>query len=112
MWDWTVRSTRHAGVDVTIGFTLHRLFLDAGLPAPQMHLYAPIGSGPDWAGYDYLAKSFRAALHMAQTHGLATADEVAALDAETFASRLRAEVVGQRGMITMAPYVGAWVRTP
>jgi hypothetical protein len=37
---------------------------------------------------------------------------VAALDVETFATRLRDEAVGQRGMITMAPYVGAWARKP
>jgi SAM-dependent methyltransferase len=110
MWDWTVRSFGHAGVDLGLGLNLHRVFLDAGLPEPQMHLYAPIGAGPNWVGYDYLARGFRAALQMAQKHGLATADEVAALDVDTFATRLRDEVVGQRGMITMAPYVGAWAR--
>jgi 2-polyprenyl-3-methyl-5-hydroxy-6-metoxy-1,4-benzoquinol methylase len=110
--DWTVRAFGRAGVDLMIGLKLHRVFLDAGLPAPRMHLYAPIGAGPDWAGYDYLARTFRATLHTAQEHGLATAEEVAALDVDTFATRLRDEAVGQRGMITMAPYVGAWARKP
>jgi SAM-dependent methyltransferase len=112
MWDWTMRSFSHAGVDLMIGLKLHRVFLDAGLPEPQMHLYAPIGAGPNWAGYDYLARGLRAALQTAEQQGLATADEVAALDVDTFATRLRDEVVGQRGLITMAPYVGAWARKP
>jgi hypothetical protein len=59
-----------------------------------MHLYAPIGAGPNWTGYDYMAKGLRAALHMAEEQGLATADEVVALDVDTFAKRLRDEVVG------------------
>ena len=66
------------------------------------------GVGPNWAGYDYMARGFRAALQMAEDHGLATVDAVAALGVDTFATRLRDEVAGQRGMITMAPYMGAW----
>jgi len=109
-WDWVVRSFGHAGIDLGMGLKLHRVFLDAGLPEPQMHLYAPIGAGPNWTGYDYMARGFSAALQMAEEHGLATTDEVAAFDVATFATRLRDEVVGQRGMIMMAPYVGAWAR--
>jgi SAM-dependent methyltransferase len=112
IWDWTVRAFGRAGVDMAMGCTLHRVFRDAGLPAPRMHLYAPIGTGPDWAGYDYLARGLRAALRLAQAYGLATAEEITAIDVDTFASRLRDEVVAQHGTITMAPYVGAWARKP
>ncbi len=39
-------------VDLKIGLKLHLIFLDVGLPAPRKHIYATIGAGPDWAGYD------------------------------------------------------------
>ena len=112
MWDWPIRGFTQAGIDMAMGLKLHQVFLDAGLPAPQMHLVAPVGGGLDWAGYDFLAMAFRTALDLAQTHGLATVEEVAALEVETFANRLRDEVVRQNGVITFAPYVGAWARKP
>jgi hypothetical protein len=95
---------------MAMGLKLPRVFRDAGLPAPHMHLAAPVGGGRDWAGYDFLAMAFRTALELAQTHGLATVEDVAALEVETFAERLRDEVVRQNGVITFAPYVGAWTR--
>ena len=112
MWDWTIRGFMQAGIDMAMGLKLHQVFLDASLPAPHMYLVAPVGGGLDWAGYDFLAMAFRTALDLAQTHGLATVEEVAALDVETFANRLRDEVVRQNGVITFAPYVGAWTRKP
>jgi len=51
-------------------------------------------------------------LELAQRHGLATADKVAALEVETFAERLRDAVVRHNGVITFAPSVGAWARKP
>jgi ubiquinone/menaquinone biosynthesis C-methylase UbiE len=112
MWGWTHRGFTQAGIDMTMGFKLHRVFLEAGLPAPQMHLVAPVGGGFDWAGYDFLAMTFRTALDLAQTHGLATVDEVATINVETFAERLRDEVFRQNGVVTFVPYVGAWARKP
>jgi hypothetical protein len=112
MWDWTLRGFTQACIDMAMGLKLPCVFREAVLPAPQMHLSAPVGGGRDWPGYEVLAMNFRTALELAQRHGLATADEVAALEVETFAERLRDEVVRQNGVITFAPSVGAWARKP
>jgi cyclopropane fatty-acyl-phospholipid synthase-like methyltransferase len=109
-WNFIVRVFSQAGIDLAMGLKLHHVFVDAGLPAPQMHLSAPIGTGPEWAGYDFAAQALRVALDMAQTRGWTTADEVVALDVDTFAARWRDEVGCQNGVITLAPYVGAWTR--
>jgi cyclopropane fatty-acyl-phospholipid synthase-like methyltransferase len=109
---WTRRVFAQGGVDLAMGLKLHHVFLDAGLPMPEMQLSAPVGGGAEWAGYDFLAMTFQTTLQSAQTLGLATAVEVAALDPGTFATRLRDEVVQQRGVITLSPYVGAWTRKP
>ena len=48
-----------AGPDVRIGTKLFRMFVEAGLPAPELHLEIPIGGGPDWPGYGYVAETLR-----------------------------------------------------
>jgi hypothetical protein len=111
-WDWTGRVFARVGIDLVMGLKLHHVFLDAGLPMPQMQLSAPVGGGPDWAGYEFLATMFRTTLQTAQTLGLATPDEVTAIDVDTFATRLRDEVVQQGGVITLSPYAGAWTCKP
>src|SRR5579859_7401041 len=40
-----------AGVDGQLGIRLHQVFRDAGLPAPEMWVHAPIGSELDWPGW-------------------------------------------------------------
>jgi len=112
MLDWTARVMDHTGSDASLGLKLGRVFLDAGLPEPRMHLTAPVGGGPDWPGYDFIGRAFATFLKLALTHGLTTADEVAAIDVETYAARFRDEVVRQGGVITLTPYVGAWVCKP
>jgi SAM-dependent methyltransferase len=59
VWEWVPKMFRRAGLDPQMGFKLHRIFLAAGLPAPTMHLDAPVGGGSDWAGYDYIASGVR-----------------------------------------------------
>ena len=38
------------GPDVRIGMKLHRLFEEAGLPAPELRMEVPVGGGPGLAG--------------------------------------------------------------
>ncbi len=109
MWGWIMEVYRRAGMDVYMGLRVFPIFLDAGLPAPEMHLDAAVGGGADWAGYDYMASLVRTLLPMFEQFGIATADEV---EVETFAERLRAEVGSQRGVVTTWGFVTAWTRKP
>jgi hypothetical protein len=74
-----------------------------------MHLDAPVGGGSDWAGYDYMASGLRSNLSYILQHGVAMEEEV---DIDTFAERLRVEVVGQQGVIMLPTFIGAWARRP
>ena len=74
-----------------MGLQLYSRFVDAGVPAPQLRIEAPIGGGPDWPGYAYIADSVRSLLpHLEQT-GSVTAAEV---DVDTLEERL-----GQRSSV-------------
>lgn len=107
VWDWVPEMFRRAGLDPQMGLHLHQAFLASGLAAPRMHQFAPVGGGPDWAGYDYIAAGLHSNLPPLVQHGVTTEEEVGI---ETFAQRLRDEVVGQGGIIALPTFVGAWAR--
>jgi ubiquinone/menaquinone biosynthesis C-methylase UbiE len=109
MWTWWRQTVSRAGLELAMGFKLYQAFLAAGLPAPQMRLDAPLGGGPDWAGYAYIAESIRSILPLMLKFGVATAEEV---DIDTLAARFRDEVVRQQGVVMLPTFVGAWARTP
>lgn len=109
VWDWVPEMFRRAGLDPQMGLKLHQTFLAAGLPAPTMHLDAPVGGGSDWAGFDYMVSGLRSNLPHILQHKVATEGEV---DIDTFAERLRADVVGQQGVIMLPTFIGAWARLP
>ncbi len=106
---WTTPPPGRGGPDLQMGSKLHQTYLDAGLPAPQLRLDAPIGGGPDWPGYAYVADTVRSLLPMLEQMGIVTADDVGI---ETLADRLRAEVVDQRGVQMLPIVIGAWARKP
>jgi hypothetical protein len=107
LWEWIMQTYRHADLDLSMGLHLFRLFAEAGLPAPEMHLDAAVGGGPDWAGYDYMASLIRTLLPRIVQFGIATPEEVGV---DTLAERLRAEVVGQHGVVTTWSFITAWAR--
>src|SRR5439155_27123365 len=43
------------GPDFHMGLKMHQLLQQVGLPAPQLTLDAPLGTGNGWTGYQYLA---------------------------------------------------------
>ncbi len=105
---WTARPDDAPGPPADMGLQLYRVFLDAGLPAPQLRLEAPIGGGPEWPGYAYIASSVRSLLPRIEQTGAVTAAEV---DVETLERRLRAEIVGERGVQILPTVIGAWSRS-
>jgi ubiquinone/menaquinone biosynthesis C-methylase UbiE len=93
----------------SMGMELYRVLLDAGLTEPQAHLDAPMGGGPDWPGYEYIAETLRLAAGVAVKLGVEVPHE---LDPDTFAARLREETMRQRGVLRLMNAVGAWARKP
>ncbi len=97
-----------AAVGLTMGTRLYQAYLAAGLPAPGLRLEAPIGGGPDWPGYEYVAETLRSLLPMLERMTGLDPDEV---QIETLADRLREDAVGG-GRVQLLPIViGAWART-
>jgi SAM-dependent methyltransferase len=106
---WTTLLPGHGGPGRQMGSKLYQTYLDAGLPAPQLRLDAPIGGGSDWPGYIAVADVVRSLLPMLEQRGIVTAQEA---DIETLADRLRAEVIGQQGVQMLPMVIGAWTRKP
>lgn len=104
---WTTPPPGARGPDVDMGLNLFRTFLKAGLPAPQLRMDGPVGGGPDWPGYAYLASTVRSLLPFLEILGAVSAEEV---DIDTLADRLRAEVVAQDGIQILPSVIGAWAR--
>jgi ubiquinone/menaquinone biosynthesis C-methylase UbiE len=106
---WMTPPPGRGGPDQQMGSKLYQTYLDAGLPVPQLRLDAPIGGGPDWPGYAYVADTVRSLLPMLEQMGVVTAEEVGV---DTLADRLRAEVVARRGVQMLPIVIGAWARKP
>ncbi len=109
MWDWIMETYRRAGMDLKMGLRLFPLFLEAGLPAPQMRLDAAVGGGPEWAGYGYIASLLRTLLPLIVKFDIATAEEV---DIDTLEERFRDEMVSRGGVVTTWSFITAWTRLP
>ncbi|PDT76039.1 class I SAM-dependent methyltransferase [Bradyrhizobium sp. C9] len=106
----TVKEMFHrAGLNNRMGLSLHGAFVAAGLSAPRMSLFAPAGGGADFDGYDYMASGLRSNLPHIVKLGVATEAELAL---DSFAERLRAEVVAANGAFALPTFVGAWSRKP
>jgi hypothetical protein len=88
-----------------MGLKLYRAFVEAGLSEPQMRLEAPVGGGPNWAGYAYVANSIRSLLPMLIKWNIASENEI---DIDGLAEALRKEVVERNGVVMLSPFVSAW----
>ena len=97
---------QRAGLD-TRGLNLFHLFLEAGLPTPEMDLITTVGGGPDWAGYEQVADVASALLPLILNFGIATRDEV---QIETLEKRLRDEAATGRSVSMMLGLMNVWTR--
>ena len=94
-----------AGLD-TEGLNLFRLFLEAGLPAPEMDLITTVG-GSDWAGFEHLADVASALLPLMIQWGIATKEEV---QANTLEQRLREEAARLQSVSMSLGLMNVWTR--
>jgi hypothetical protein len=108
-WGWVVDTAARAGIPTEMGFSLRRVFLDAGLPEPALALESYVGGGPDSIAYAWMAESVRSMLPLIERFGVASADEV---DIDTLAGRLRDEVLAVDAVGKSPDLVSAWVRLP
>jgi SAM-dependent methyltransferase len=106
-----VRAFEAMGLSPRFGATLHTIFADAGLSAPQLTLGTPIGTAADTDILAYAAEVWRLVSPVAQQHGFAI-DEVA--DIDSFVPQFRREALAANALITMPPMITAWaqVRQP
>jgi 2-polyprenyl-3-methyl-5-hydroxy-6-metoxy-1,4-benzoquinol methylase len=104
-----VSAFRALGLDPSFGTTLHSVFQQAGLPAPQLTLAAPIGgiNAPDI--FAYAVEVWRLMLPIAETLGLVT-DELA--DIDTLLARWLQEAAAAGAVVTMPPLITAWTHVP
>jgi SAM-dependent methyltransferase len=106
--EWIKESLRREGLDLQFGLSLYRLFLDAGLPPPQIHCQSFLGTGPEWPWYDVLAGRVGSVLPLLLKYGLVTAEEV---EISTLAHRLRKAAAANPGVVMAPDLVSAWTRT-
>jgi hypothetical protein len=109
MWEWILETYRRAGMDPFAGLRLHSIFLQAGLPAPAMHLDAAVGGGPDWPGCQYMADLIRTILPQIVKLGVTTEDEVGV---DTLGDRLQAELGDDGAAVTWGFITASALRPP
>ena len=107
--DWGLGVFERSGAHLDMGFDLYRAYVEAGLPEPYMHFESPVGGPEDWAGYSFIANSFRSLVPLLEQFGMATAEQV---DVDTLAERVRREVVTSKRPLRLPPHVTAWTRLP
>ncbi|SRR5579884_205816 len=107
MYSWGREGLQRAGLDSRFGLQLYRVFLNAGLPAPQLHCDAFVGAGSDWGWYEIIAESVRSLLPVILKYGIATAEEIGI---DTLAERCREAMVSQRSVAIGPSYISAWTR--
>ncbi|WP_371666701.1 class I SAM-dependent methyltransferase [Streptomyces sp. NBC_00289] len=93
------------GPDTRAGLNLYSQYLEGGLPAPHLMMSTPMGGGPSWPGYHYLADTLRSLLPMLERQGAVIPEE---LDIDTLGGRLRDEAIGACAVQTLPPLIGAW----
>ena len=88
-----------------MGPALYRVFQEAGLPAPKMHLEMPLGSDADFIR---LTSDVLGSLRpLAEQHKVSLKELG---EFETLADRICAEVVAANTVVSLIAVVGAWSR--
>jgi SAM-dependent methyltransferase len=107
-WQLVDDTFRGTGADPIMGIKLHATFRAAGLPTPTMRMESVIAGGPDCSDHIHFeVDPVRTLSPEMQRLGLATAAEI---DIDTYADRVRDELIATGGVIVGRAEVGAWAR--
>jgi ubiquinone/menaquinone biosynthesis C-methylase UbiE len=101
---WALETFEHVNVKSRMALSLHTLFLDAGLPMPQLRLESAVGDFA-WGWANVMC----GILPLMEKFGVANA---AQLQPDTLADRLQDEITRNRCIVIAPPMMGAWVRLP
>jgi len=96
-----------SGLDPDLGLSLHRVFQEAGLPAPHVHLEIPFA--PDDSVIRLEVDLVRTLRGVAEAHGVSLA---ALGDLDTLVERIQADALRTRAPIGFAGVVSAWTTVP
>jgi ubiquinone/menaquinone biosynthesis C-methylase UbiE len=95
------------GVNMEMGPALHKVFQDAGLPAPNMRLEMELGHEPDFTRW--VSDAVQSVRPLIQKLNLS----IEALgDLETLQERLQSEVASSNTVVPWLAMVGAYCRKP
>lgn len=106
---WAKESQQQGGPDYHMGLNMQRLYQRVGLPAPQLTLDAPLGTGDNWTGYQYLAETFEMFETLMRPRGILPPAEI---DLSGLAEQIRKEAVDHQAVIVLPAIIGAWSRKP
>lgn len=106
---WLREGLRRSGARTELGLEMHSLFLDSGLPAPNMRVDAVVSGEPESPVYQLVAEGVRS---LAPTIVKLNIASYTHLQVETLADRMREEVLAKRAVAMSYGLVGAWARKP
>ncbi len=96
------------GPDFHMGLRMHQLYQQVGLPVPHFTLDAPLGTGSDWTGYQFMAETAEMLLPRMQQLGMVVPAEIK--DTANLAERIRKEVIDNEAVLVLPAIIGAWSR--
>jgi SAM-dependent methyltransferase len=104
----TIEETLYrSGLDPDLGLSLHRVFQEAGLPAPHLHLEIPFAHDDSVIRLE--VDLVRTLQGVAEEHGVSLASLG---DLDTLVERIRAQALTTRAPIGFAGVMSAWSRVP
>ena len=102
-----VRAFEAMGMSPRFGTTLHTVFAEAGVGAPQLTIGAPIGTAADADILAYGAEVWRLVSPIAEQGGYGL-DDLG--DMDEFVPRFREEALAANALITMPSIITAWTK--
>jgi len=101
------KSLQLSGADTEMGFSMYRIFQDAGLPPPTMRMEIPLGNDPEFLAW--VSDTLRSLLPQIQRLNLSL--EIVG-DLNTLPERLQKEASKSQSVVPWQAVVGAWARKP
>lgn len=98
-----------SGCWADLGLHLTRLFLNAGLPWPQIKAEVPVGGEPGSYIYPWITETLRSLLPRMEQFGLASTAE---LGLDTLLARMEAEALARQAQLVGPLQFAAWARNP